>query len=87
MALLVEVSGDGGANWAYFGQPHLTTPAARRCTVSYDVSSYVADNTQIRFYRSGSGSHDVYLDDVHIDYETSVAYRSTTRRFCTAVTL
>ena len=70
----VEVSGDGGVSWTELDR--FTGPGTDISyqTISYDITTYIASNTQIRFLSSPSlGRNDrVFFDNIQIDYTLPV---------------
>ena len=65
-ALGVMVSADGGSSWNVLGKIVPGTDAAYQ-SASYDLTPYIAANTQIEFLVDGSFSGEVYIDNVRID--------------------
>ena len=64
----IEVSGDGGNSWNFLGNLAGPDNDASYRTTSYNISSFIAPNTRIRFISSGSlGKQDeVFFDNVQI---------------------
>ena len=69
-ALNIEVSSDGGLNWANLDTISAGTDVGM-VTASHDLTSYMSANTQVRFIVSGNGSGSLYLDFVQVEYETT----------------
>lgn len=66
----IEVSGDGGNLWIELDRFTGSATDASYQNASYDITAYIASNTQIRFLSSSTmGKWDiVFFDDVQIDY-------------------
>jgi serine protease AprX len=73
----LAVSADGGANWTDLASYPLNDSDDSQVFQSFDLSPYLAANTQIRFLGSGSIPEEVstyfYLDDVQIEFATDGA--------------
>jgi MSHA biogenesis protein MshQ len=67
----LEVSNDGGSNWTRLQNYIINSTSFTANPESFDLTPYIAVNTQIRFIGSGSsGSRTgMYIDDINIDYE------------------
>jgi len=67
----VEVSDNGGGSWTELDRFTGSGTDANYQSVSYDISSYIAPNTRIRFLSSSNlgGNDIVYFDDVEISVE------------------
>ncbi|MBK8278316.1 MAG: tandem-95 repeat protein [Nitrospira sp.] len=86
--ILVQVSNNGGSSYTTL---ETITSASATGTYSYDISSYMASNTRIRFYASVADSSGIRIDDVQVQYSTggsggSTAYSSATDTIAVAVT-
>ncbi len=68
----VDVSADGGSTWTELDRLQGSANDASYLSASYDISSYIAANTRIRFLSSSSlGNSDrVYFDNVEISADT-----------------
>jgi len=68
MPMLVQVSSNGGSSWTTLHtiQNGYDTPVRN---ASYDITSYIATNTQIRITTNGSSdfSGQVYFDDIKVE--------------------
>ncbi|MBT8144227.1 MAG: LamG domain-containing protein, partial [Gammaproteobacteria bacterium] len=71
-ALVVEVSADGGSNWTTLDTIGASTDTAY-LSASYDISTYMAADTMIRFSSNSSFSGEAYIDNVRIDQTVGVA--------------
>ena len=75
-AINLEISDDGGVTWST-----LRTYSERDYTGSgvdtFDITAYASSNTRIRFYITNTQtySHDIYFDDIQIEYAIGSAYR------------
>jgi serine protease AprX len=67
----LAVSADGGATWADLATYALNSSDSEVIAQSFDISSYSAANTQIRFIGTGSIPEEVstyiYIDNIQID--------------------
>ncbi|MDH4369957.1 MAG: DUF4347 domain-containing protein, partial [Nitrospira sp.] len=63
--IAVQVSSNGGANYTTLTA---ITNATVTGTKSFDISSYAAANTQIRFYASVASANGIRIDDLQISY-------------------
>ncbi len=63
-----QVSGNGGASWTTLGTYNLNTNDANQVVANYDIASYKASNTQIRFLGSGTADHNLFIDNIQIEY-------------------
>ena len=74
----MDVSVNGGTRWVTIATFAAGTDAAYQ-PVSYDMSSYAASNTQIRFLSgtSNGNNHFVYIDNVQIVYTPTPVAAST----------
>ena len=68
----VQVSSDGGANFttlaSYTLNGNTTTPIPQ----SFDISSYISSNTQIRFIATVSYSTtSIYIDNIEVEYDSA----------------
>lgn len=66
----LEVSNDGGTNWTQLRNYTINSTSFTATPQSFDLTPYIAPNTQIRFIGSGSiGSRTgMYIDDIDIAY-------------------
>jgi len=64
----IEVSGDGGGSWSTLENFRGPDNDAAYITTSYDISSFIASNTRIRFVSSSylGKQDDVYFDNIQI---------------------
>jgi len=64
----IEVSGDGGGSWYMLGDFRGPNNDNSYITTSYNISSFIAPNTRIRFIsNSGLGKQDnVFFDNIQI---------------------
>ncbi len=67
--ILVEVSSDGGQSWTVLKSYSADTQADGSET--FDLSSYLASNTQIRFRDAQDLGKKLYIDDVQIEYNAT----------------
>ncbi len=85
--ILVQVSSNGGSSYTTL---ETITSASATGTRSYDISSYMASNTRIRFYSSATDSSGIRIDDVQVQYNTigggSSAYSTATDTIALTVT-
>jgi MSHA biogenesis protein MshQ len=67
----LEVSNDGGSNWTRLQDYIINSTSFTANPESFDLTPYIAANTQIRLIGSGSsGSRTgMYIDDINIDYK------------------
>ena len=71
-SLDAEISGDGGNSWTTLESINLRIDLTPNSS-TFDITNYISGDTHIRFVVSGSGLGSVYLDEVHINYETAAA--------------
>ena len=76
----LEVSNDGGSNWTPLQNYIINSTNFTANPENFDLTSYIAENTQIRFIGSGSSGSNtgMYIDDINIDYCKSVSSNSCT---------
>ena len=75
-SIRVEVSGNGGGRWTTLKT--YTSSNTGVVAESFDISAYIASNTQVRFYvEFDDADQFLYIDNVEIDYN-SVGTDSTT---------
>ena len=75
-SIRVEVSGNGGGSWTTLKT--YTSSNTGVVAESFDISAYIASNTQVRFYvEFDDADQFLYIDNVEIDYN-SVGTDSTT---------
>jgi len=69
-SVLVEISGDGGSSWTTLQTYAIDTNDPGLIAASFDVSSFVAADTQIRFVGSGNVQENTffYADNVRIEF-------------------
>jgi len=67
--LRIEVSANGGTDWAWLED--IAGGESGVWDESYDITSYAAAHTQVRFSVVAGGGSAWLLDDVRIDFETS----------------
>ena len=67
----LQVSGNGGSNWTTLYTFHEDNKGS--ASQEYDISSYTASNTQVRFKVSDSksSSDDLYIDNFQIAYDVA----------------
>jgi uncharacterized repeat protein (TIGR01451 family) len=65
----LDISSNGGSTWTNLASFTSSSPTSPTI-YSYDISSYIASNTQIRFLGSGNSGEPSYFffDDVQIEY-------------------
>jgi hypothetical protein len=75
----IQVSGDGGSNWTTLATYNLTSDDSGQVSQSFDISSYIASNTRVRFYGSGTDTESYFrADNVQIEYTSGGGGCSTT---------
>ncbi|EMI15277.1 Cadherin domain protein [Rhodopirellula maiorica SM1] len=62
-AILAQISSNGGSTWTTLLAVNSGTATG---TKSFDISAYIASNTQIRFYDSNGGGKEILVDNVQI---------------------
>ncbi|MEM7206812.1 MAG: DUF6701 domain-containing protein [Pseudomonadota bacterium] len=67
----LQVSANGGSSWTTLQTYSVTGTNFSPTSQSFDISSYAASNTQVRFISDGSGQIGMYVDDIEISYQTS----------------
>ncbi|MEZ4355484.1 MAG: DUF6701 domain-containing protein [Myxococcota bacterium] len=68
----VQVSRDGGATFSTLATYPLTGNTSSPVAQSFDITSWISKDTQIRFVASvTNAAASIYLDDVQIRYETT----------------
>jgi hypothetical protein len=67
---VVQVSGDGGANYFTLATFDAATDTGSGIK-SFDISSYAASNTRVRFLVTASGEDSIKFDDVQIQYSNA----------------
>ncbi|WP_419195274.1 DUF4347 domain-containing protein, partial [Novipirellula herctigrandis] len=65
----VEVSGNGGSSWTTLQTYNLNTTDGSYTSQSFDILSYAADDTMIRFIGSGEVESYFYADNIQIEYD------------------
>ena len=65
-----QVSGDGGATWTTLATYNLNGWDLFKVTQTFDISPYIAANTQVRFIGSGSANRNIAFDNIQIDDTT-----------------
>jgi len=65
-SIRVEVSGDGGASWTTLQSYSMDGSDLSQIAESFDISAYIASNTQVQFVRSGNVKRRFYADDIEI---------------------
>ncbi len=66
-SVTVQVSGNGGASWTSLKTYNLTATDPTPVPESFDITSYIASNTQIRFLSNGGDDDQfIYFGDVQI---------------------
>lgn len=66
--VLLQVSGDGGANWETLATYPIDGSDSAPIVQSFDLTPYRAANTQIRFQSAGYLNGYFYVDNVQIEY-------------------
>ena len=69
-AIHAQVSSNGGSTWTTL---LAVTSGTATGTKSFDISSYIASNTQIRFYDNNGGGKEILVDNVQIAVTTSLS--------------
>jgi len=77
-----------GSSWTTLQTYIISTTDGSNVPQSFDISSYTASNTQIRFRISVTGGgagtqHQLYVDNVQIEYDLSVSVSNSTFAFGT----
>ncbi|MDU0353115.1 LamG-like jellyroll fold domain-containing protein [Paraglaciecola aquimarina] len=68
--VVLSISNDGGASWTSLRSYYIGSTDTSANSQSFDISSYVADNTQIRFLASANNAEiGMYIDDISISYQ------------------
>ena len=71
--MALQVSGDGGATWTTLETFNFSSSDNSPIQRQYDVSAYIAANTQVRFWGTGGEVEGYfYIDDVEIRAYTPV---------------
>jgi type II secretory pathway pseudopilin PulG len=65
-SIKVEVSGNGGGSWATLQTYNMNGSDASQVPESFDITAYIASNTQVRFVRSGNVKRRYYADNIVI---------------------
>lgn len=66
----LAVSNDGGATWTTLATYSVSSTSYTGVAHSFDISKYIASNTQIRFLSSGSSARaGLYVDDIEIRHD------------------
>ncbi|MEQ1829122.1 MAG: DUF4347 domain-containing protein, partial [Pirellula sp.] len=65
--VLIQVSNNGGSSFTTLATFNSSTALG---TYTYDITSYIASNTQIRFYASATNASGMRIDDAQIQYST-----------------
>jgi hypothetical protein len=83
--VVVEVSGNGGSSWTILASFHQNVDLGPG-TRSYDISSFMSSDTQIRIriVTASPSSRYMYFDNIEIDYQTTVAPTGGSTAFSTA---
>jgi len=64
--IAVEVSGNGGGSWTTLQTYTLNGSDASQVSESFDITTYIASNTQVRFVRSGNMTRRFRADNIEI---------------------
>ena len=67
----LQVSGNGGSSWTTLATYVLNGTDSTQQSASFDISAYIAANTQVRFMGSGTTGKDgtyLYADNIQIEY-------------------
>jgi len=62
----VQASGDGGASWTNLQTYTMNGSDASQVPQSFDLTAFIAANTQIQFVRSGNVSRFLLVDNIEI---------------------
>lgn len=65
----VDISSNGGASWTTLQSYTVSGTSFSATSQSFDISAFVAANTQIRFLSNGNGRIGIYIDDIQISYD------------------
>lgn len=65
-SISVEVSGNGGGSWTTLQTYNINGSDASQIPESFDITAYIASNTQVRFVRSGNVKRRYYADNIEI---------------------
>jgi hypothetical protein len=65
-SIKVEVSGNGGGSWTTLQTYNMNGSDASQVPESFDITAYIASNTQVRFVRSGNVKRRYYADNIVI---------------------
>ena len=65
----LEVSNNGGGSWTNLNSYDMKSSDPGQVPQSYDLKTYIASNTQIRFGRSGNVSGFFFVDNVEISWK------------------
>ncbi|MDH5426797.1 MAG: type II secretion system GspH family protein [Nitrospirota bacterium] len=64
----VQASGDGGASWTNLQTYTMNGSDASQVPQSFDMTAFIAANTQIQFVRSGNVSRFLLVDNIEISW-------------------
>jgi MSHA biogenesis protein MshQ len=68
-SVTLDISSDGGNNWTTLQTYNINGTNFSATTQSFDISSYKAANTRIRFLSNGNNARTgLYIDDIQINY-------------------
>lgn len=63
----LQISANGGSSWTTLKTYNLSFDSGQTLE-TFDISSYIANNTMIRFYGSGTANGYLYVDNIQIEY-------------------
>ena len=66
--ITLQVSDNGGSSWTTIQTYSMNTSDASQVPQSFDLTSYIASNTNIKFRRSGNVKRYFYADDIQIGF-------------------
>ncbi len=66
--LKVQVSGDGGASWTNLQTYTMNGSDASQVPQTFDITGFIATNTQVRFVRSGNVNRFLLADNIEISW-------------------
>jgi Tfp pilus assembly protein PilE len=64
----VEISGNGGGSWTTLQTYTMNASDASQVSESFDITTYIASNTQVRFVRSGNVKRRFRADNIDITW-------------------
>ena len=66
--ITVQASNNGGTSWTTLQTYNMNGSDASQVPQSYDLTAYIASNTQVQFVRSGNLKRLFYADNVDITW-------------------